>query len=209
MQKPKCIVIGGSFNPPTKAHLQLLQDAMKQTNADMGIFVPSSHAYVSRKMSRLQKDNQVFTESERLRMLQALIQNDPRLQIDTCEYGDNGCGHTYETMVKLQKKHPNYTMMFLTGADKLTIIPRWHNHDKFFNEFEFVVATRNLSAYNNTDTSNVLQIIETHPVLRKYKHIFHVIQPDPSIANISSSELRQRMGHRSVEDMLKLIENGA
>ena len=48
----KIIVMGGSFNPPTIAHQRLLLGAVKELGADMGIFVPSSHTYVSIKMRR-------------------------------------------------------------------------------------------------------------------------------------------------------------
>ena len=54
----KIIVMGGSFNPPTKAHFRLMQSAVDQLTTGAsdesvkGVFVPSSDAYVSRKMSR-------------------------------------------------------------------------------------------------------------------------------------------------------------
>ena len=46
------IVMGGSFNPPTVAHLRLMQAALNQLpessgTENRGIFVPSSDAYVS------------------------------------------------------------------------------------------------------------------------------------------------------------------
>ena len=48
----KIVVMGGSFNPPTIAHQRLLLGAVKELGADKGIFVPSSHTYVSIKMRR-------------------------------------------------------------------------------------------------------------------------------------------------------------
>ena len=54
------IVMGGSFNPPTVAHLKLMQAALDQMpkaneTENRGIFVPSSDAYVSRKMKKQQQ----------------------------------------------------------------------------------------------------------------------------------------------------------
>lgn len=48
----RIVVTGGSFNPPTAAHLALMCAALEQTGVEQGVFVPSSEAYVVRKMSR-------------------------------------------------------------------------------------------------------------------------------------------------------------
>ena len=58
----KIVVMGGSFNPPTVAHQRLLLGAVKELEANMGIFVPSSHTYVSIKMRRAK-----FTQNEDLK----------------------------------------------------------------------------------------------------------------------------------------------
>lgn len=63
----KLIVMGGSFNPPTMAHRRLLLGAVKALGADRGIFVPSSHAYVSIKMRRARLPKEVLREEVRLR----------------------------------------------------------------------------------------------------------------------------------------------
>ena len=46
----KIIVMRGSFNPPTIAHRTLLLAVVDALRARAGLFVPSSDAYVSRKM---------------------------------------------------------------------------------------------------------------------------------------------------------------
>ena len=48
----RVVVMGGSFNPPTLAHLRLMRAAVDALGAEKGIFVPSNHAYVERKMRR-------------------------------------------------------------------------------------------------------------------------------------------------------------
>ena len=41
----RIVVMGGSFNPPTIAHQELMKDAMKAVDAELGFFVPVSDAY--------------------------------------------------------------------------------------------------------------------------------------------------------------------
>ena len=45
-------VMGGSFNPPTVAHLRLMQAAMNAIDACAGIFVPTGYEYVAEKMRK-------------------------------------------------------------------------------------------------------------------------------------------------------------
>lgn len=37
------VVMGGSFNPPTRAHLQLMKAAIEAVDACQGIFVPTAN----------------------------------------------------------------------------------------------------------------------------------------------------------------------
>lgn len=92
--RPKLLVMGGSFHPPTRAHVDFLLDAMWQMGAKEGIFVPSSHRYVSRKMAKYQEWNPVYTEAQRLEMPERICELYPNLSVMIGEYGDDGRGHT-------------------------------------------------------------------------------------------------------------------
>ena len=80
--REKIVVMGGSFNPPTIAHQRLMLGAVETLGAARGIFVPSSHAYVSAKMRRDKHRNEVLPEEARLRMLLAMAADDPRLEVE-------------------------------------------------------------------------------------------------------------------------------
>ena len=47
-EKKRIVVMGGSFNPPTSAHLRLMKEAVDTLRADIGFFVPVSDAYLKR-----------------------------------------------------------------------------------------------------------------------------------------------------------------
>jgi nicotinate (nicotinamide) nucleotide adenylyltransferase len=181
--KKTIVVLGGSFNPPTKAHEHILSDAIRQTDSAFGIFVPSSHAYVSRKMKRQRTGNQVYTEAQRYAMLSMICEGKDYLKIDTCEYGDDGRGHTFETLQKIQSKYPDYKILFVIGDDKLSIIPRWHSAKEFFQNFGFVVCCRNQHGQTTGK-----QFIQQHPVLKNYTNIFQFAEITPE--DISSTQAR-------------------
>ena len=190
------VVLGGSFNPPTKAHTALLKSAVKQLNASFGIFVPSSKAYVERKMSK--QKSFAYSEEQRLSMLEAICKDNPTLRVDDCEYGDDGRGHTYDTLCKLQMKYPGYKLIFVIGADKLTIVPRWHNHDAFFKNFEFAVTHRKDIDMDKTVRSNA--------TLAKYRSIFHEINVDDTFSNVSSTIARLYITRRDMVALAGILE---
>lgn len=194
--RKKILVMGGSFNPPTSAHKKILQAAVTELNADAGIFVPSSDAYVRRKMRKSRFPKAVLSEQQRLEMLAAMCQDDKRLQVDDCEFQDDGRGHTYETMVKLKEKNQNATLYFLVGGDKLNIITRWRNHEVFFEQFKFAVMKR--------EGMNPEEQIENNPRLLRNKNVFYIVSEPNGIEGISSSVLREKLfaGDESASELV-------
>lgn len=179
--RPTIVVLGGSFNPPTLAHEQLLLETIEQTHADFGIFVPSS-------------------EAQRKAMLDLICKDQPKLKVDTCEYGDDGKGHTFQTMQTIQKAHPDHTIKFLIGDDKLNIIPRWGNAETFFQTFGFVVCCR--TANDQTTCKNR---IAAHPVLRRYADIFSIITIPDGLEIISSTAVRTAIQNGYEEDLNAML----
>lgn len=203
--RPKLLVMGGSFNPPTRAHVDFLLDAMRQMEAKEGIFVPSSHRYVSRKMAKYQEWNPVYTEAQRLEMLERICELYPNLSVMIGEYGDDGRGHTYETLETIQADRPGYRVLFLIGADKLDIIPRWKDIGHLLHRFELVVSTR-----DESDTDVIQQYIKHHPTLSAYQERFHVLSRERRYldGDISSTMARKRVIMNDWEGLSKLVTPG-
>lgn len=186
MMKPlgpdAALVLGGSFNPPTVAHRSILVDALDATGAGHGVLVPSSDAYVRRKCAKT-GNRLLFTEGERLDMLLELASKDPRLSVDACEYGDDGRGHTYATMCKLRERMPGRKLYFLLGADKLRILPKWHDIDRFLSEFGMAVTGR--------DGMDPMRVIDSIPFLEARKSSFVAIDVLPSAPEASSGRYQE------------------
>lgn len=177
-------VLGGSFNPPTSAHLILLEHVMDHTGAARGLFVPSSHTYVARKAQK-QSSPFLFTEQERLDMLLAMVDGKDGLDIDTCEYGDTSRGRTYETLCCIQERNPGHDICFVTGADKLGIIPRWKSAEALLSRFHLAVLSR--------DDIDAKAAIQANPLLRAHESTIHVVPGLPGIERISSSRFQRQL----------------
>ena len=162
--KQKIIVLGGSFNPPTKAHQAFLLSAVEALGADLGIYVPAPYAYVKKKMNKTPYPNEVVDEKIRMNMLLAMAADDPRLRADDLEYHRKGMTYTYHTLETLQGKYPDAELYFLAGADKLKIIPRWGYIDAILEKFHIIVTDR--------DGMNAWTEIESDSILSKHKDHF-------------------------------------
>ena len=189
------VVMGGSFNPPTIAHQRLLLGAVNALGADKGIFLPSSHAYVKTKMKRAKHPEETLTEHLRMKMLNAMAEDDPRLCVDDLEYHRKGRGYTYETMLEVQEKYPDATLCFLAGGDKVDIFPRWHRINEFLEQFHIIVVKR--------DGEDPEAAIEANDFLRSHRDRFHVIEAPDGIEGISSSAIREKLreGETGAEEM--------
>ena len=207
MQK-RIMVLGGSFNPPTLAHQRLLLGVVNAMGADRGIFVPSSHQYVSRKMGRAKRAGEVLSQDIRLRMLQAMCADDPRLETQDCEFDRQGKWYTYETMEWIQERYPDARICFLVGGDKVSVIARWHRIREFLDRFEIVVVKR--------DGDDPEKILSEHPFLSRYRDRFCVVSAPEGLEDISSTAVRdllrdgkpgaEKLVHPAVWQML--VENG-
>ena len=197
----KIIVLGGSFNPPTRAHQAFLLSAIEALGADLGIYIPAPYTYVKKKMNKTPYPQEVVDEKIRLAMLQAMAAEDLRLRADDIEYHIQGKTYTYHTLEALQKKYPNAEIYFLAGADKLQIIPKWGHIQEFLEKFHILVTDR--------DDVNAWSEIEAHPILNKYKDHFHIISLSDDLSGISATAVREALRINDEHTLQNLLHPAA
>lgn len=121
----RIVVLGGSFNPPTVAHLKLMLAAVEAVDACQGIFVPASCEYVAKKMKRQRCPQDTLSDSIRVAMLESLCAQDERLSVNQLRMIRTECGYDYEMLSEIQTDFPDAEIYFVTGSDKLYVLPRW------------------------------------------------------------------------------------
>lgn len=189
-------VMGGSFNPPTLAHLRLMLAALEALDAEAGVFVPANRAYVERKMKRGKARETALPEALRLEMLRALCREDPRLSADGLEFGRGGGWRTFETMEALQEKHPQAALWFIAGGDKLDVIPRWHRSEDFLRRFHILAVDR--------EGVSSEAALRENPVLAQNRDRFRIMTAPEGLAGVSSSRVRAllRRGDESAAELV-------
>jgi nicotinate (nicotinamide) nucleotide adenylyltransferase len=182
-ENKRIIVMGGSFNPPTSAHLRLMKEAVDALNADIGFFVPVSDAYLKRKM-RHSHPPVVLSPEMRVRMLQSMCADDSRLQVCEKEIGTIE-PRTMPTLQALQEDYPEAELYFVMGADKFDLLASLAKKRQFLDAFKVVLYSR--------DGAALEQSIEDDEVLSNYLDRMVILPQPEGTEGVSSSLVRERM----------------
>lgn len=188
----KIVVMGGSFNPPTLAHYKLMREAIKALDADKGIFVPVSDAYLRRKMRRSHPPV-VLSPEMRVRMLQSMC-TDSRMVVCENEIGTIE-PRAVPTLIELQEEYPDAELYFLIGADKLKLLSHLAEKRNLLKDFNVVLYSR--------DEIGLESALKKQKILSQYQHRIVILPQPEGTDTVSSSMVRARMlAGEPCEDML-------
>lgn len=179
------VVMGGSFNPPTIAHLELMTAAVEQLGADKGIFVPTSAKALRRKMRKAGTPAEVLSEETRIAMLRAMAESDPRLEVEDVECRHPRNWYTLETMRYVQEKYPEAEIVCLIGSDKLEIFANAYRMIAFTDSFCYGVVTR---GEDDPDA-----ILRENPEAWERRDRFRTVKAPERVEGVSSTEVRERL----------------
>lgn len=192
----RIVVMGGSFNPPTRAHLQLMEAALEAVDARQGIFVPQAQDYVAKKMKRQRCPQDTLSESVRLAMLESFCKYDSRISVSRIQMLKTEPGYDYEMLEEIRETFPNTEVYFVTGSDKLYVLSRWHRIDELLGKFRILVAKRG--------EDDLEKIKEIKPYLAEHWDRFTVFDVPDEISAISSSAFREKI-HNNDESASELV----
>ena len=169
-------VLGGVYNPITRAHLMLTQAAVEQFNLHEVVFV----------LSRISPHKPLFGASiaQRLEMMQISIADIPFISVGLCTHG-----LFLDICAALQQHYPqNPELFFITGRDVAERIISWPYPDsgqaivQMFETFQLLVFPRR----------GKLKLAE-NDLIRKYSHRIHNLELPENLDHVSSTEVRQRV----------------
>ncbi|MBQ6502949.1 MAG: hypothetical protein IJI57_03435 [Flexilinea sp.] len=181
----------GAFNPPTRAHIDLAEYAMRDVGAEDVIFVPSKAIYITEE----QKKGFAFSDADRIRMLAQIASYRSWMRYTDIEMQQSVQPKTYKTLCMLREAGEDPTL--LLGADKLPELDHlWQYIPEIASEFGIVCMDR---ADLDCDT-----LIRKSPFLSSLNiRVVHV--PD-SYKDFSSSRVRDCLFHlRGLKDELTAL----
>jgi nicotinate-nucleotide adenylyltransferase len=135
MSIEKIGILGGTFDPIHRGHIELALAAKDQLSLDRVIFMPTHDSY----------QKSVGTPPRhRLRMVELAIQNLPGFEVSTLEIERGGPSYSIETLEQLRIQHPSAELFFILGSDAYRGISSWHRSNELQNLAKFVIYPRNL-----------------------------------------------------------------
>ena len=185
--KDRIVIFGGTFNPPTRAHLDIATEALYYLDAEKVLFVPVSDLY---------KKDDVEISYHRVNMLNLAIGNFRRLEIDFTEVDSVKLTYTYETIEKIKSQYQDKELFLLIGTDNLEDFKNWKNQRSIMENCSLLVVNRN--------NSSIDEIIESNEILTEFKD--KIIEAPIEEIEISSTEVRNRIASGELEGLENLVD---
>lgn len=180
---------GGSFNPVTKAHIELAVELCKKYNLNKVVFVPVGNAY---------KKKGLADENHRLKMLEIAIKPYKQLEVSNIELNKNSNITTLEAFKEIEKKYTNIEKIYIIGADNLCKIISLNDCKELIENYKYIVIQRG--------KTNCKEIIQKSEILRNNQENIKIME-NIKYSNISSTEARKRIKNANV-DIEELISKG-
>ncbi|HOI85656.1 MAG TPA: nicotinate (nicotinamide) nucleotide adenylyltransferase [Acholeplasmataceae bacterium] len=124
------IVFGGSFNPPTKAHVHIVKFLLNRFPQASVIVVPVGDDYRKPELAPFLM---------RMEMLTLAFQGENRVMISSIE-DERGYQGTLRTLDDLSKHYQD--LHFVIGSDNISDLPNWINYRDLLAKYPFIVMKR-------------------------------------------------------------------
>lgn len=194
--KNNIVVFGGTFNPLTKAHGQILTQVGKKLDATKLIFVPTNCSFL--KSWKNFSSNQILSTKLRLQILEEFKKHHKNVDISKVEI-DNISSKTYTTLKYLKQENPDSNIYFIMGSEKLNELNKWYKIDDLLKEFKIVIVKR-----NNDDISS---LIKDNQYYNKYKDSFIFYSSKKEYQDISSTKVRELLNLKDYDNLNKYTYN--
>lgn len=136
-------MLGGTFNPPHRAHLQLARHALAELALERVVLMPARLS----PFKDAARDAAADPGAERrLEMCRLLVEGARGVAVSALECDRDGPSYTVDTLRALHAAHPATTFTLILGADVARTLPAWREPRELLGLAELAVALRPGSA---------------------------------------------------------------
>lgn len=180
-KKEEIIVFGGSFNPLSKAHGDLIHLLISNYKPDRLIVLPSSDEFIKDKKHFQAED--IIPLNKRLKILKEFNKRNRKIEIELIEI-NNPAFKTYDSLTFLKNKYKNSDIYFALGSEKLSNLHKWYKIDELLKHFKFIVLKRN-------EVSESENNLYKEEIVVKNKNSFVLFNFRKDLHDISSTKIRE------------------
>lgn len=168
-------IFGGSFNPPHKMHLNIVEELLNEKVLDKVIIVPTGLHYSYK--------NNLASNEHRYNMLKLMTKHNNKIEVSDFEFKDEEI-HSYDTLEYYKNIYKNDTIYFVCGLDNISYVDKWYKGEYLLNNYKFLVITRD---------TNILDEI----LLKYEKYKDNIIITNIKSNTISSSYIRDELKNKN------------
>jgi len=143
-------VFGGSFDPFHIGHEKIVTKILQQLCIDKLFIIPT--------FLNPFKTKSHLCANDRLKLIQELYKNNPKIDIIDFEVNQKKKVTTFETIKYLQTKYNTDKIYLIIGADNLKDIHLWYNFKNLNKLVQFVVISRDNITLENKYITNPIYI---------------------------------------------------
>ena len=170
-------ILGGTFDPVHRGHIEIARIAMQEAALERVVFIPAAQP-------RLKSGEPSATPQQRLDMLRLAVEGIPGFEVSDIELGRAGPTLTVETLRELRDKlGPGVELFFILGLDALERFDQWIQPERVAELARLVAVSR--PGYAGFDWP---AFYARNPYARG-----RVDCIDSTVIDVSASELRQRL----------------
>lgn len=127
-------IFGGTFNPPHKGHVRMIDKMTEELELDKVFIIPN-------KIPTHKRCDDLADNRDRLAMCKLAFKN-PKYEISTMEMDRDTDSYTIYTVDELKKKYPNDDLYLIIGSDMFLIFHKWYKHKELLEKCTICVASR-------------------------------------------------------------------
>lgn len=175
---------GGSFNPPTYAHINIAKASIEKLGLDKFFFVPVGNLY---------NKPDLIDEVYRYDMLKIACKNENNIFVEDIELKKSrnlSALEVFEMIENKYKRDNDIAIFFVMGADNFIKLPNWKNAKELITKYQYIIFERN--------NSNLRNQIEENELLNKNKFNFHILKLE-DYSQISSGNIRTLIKNNDYE----------
>ena len=180
-KKEKIIVFGGSFNPLSKAHGDLIHLLINNYKPDRFILLPSSDEFIKEKKHFQEED--IIPLNKRLKILKEFNKRNRKVEIELIEI-NNPTYKTYDSLMFLKNKYKDSDIYFALGSEKLTNLHNRYKIDELLKYFKFIVLKR-------SEVSESVNNLNREEIVLNNKSSFIFFNFKKDLHDISSTKIRE------------------
>lgn len=125
----------GSFNPIHIGHLIIANHILNETELEKIWFVISPQ-------NPFKASDALLNEYDRLHLVRAAIEDDPRLKASDIEFSLPKPSYTVHTLTYLKEKHPSHEFFIIMGSDSFQNLGKWKNSEVIISNYTIIIYKR-------------------------------------------------------------------